>query len=55
MCCNGLELLNKILDINCKNDDEMFDYMITHQPDCALKIFKSNVKTNYINEVTDAL
>ena len=52
---NGLDKLNKVLDTNYKNAEEILLHMRGNKTDCALKIFESPEKIVFPKYITDAI
>jgi predicted ATP-dependent endonuclease of OLD family len=52
---NSLDVLNKVIEKNFANDDDLLEYMESNKTDCALKIFNSGIDINFPGYINDAI
>lgn len=52
---NGLEQLNKILNLKEKNDDDLIKYMVSNKTECALKIFDTEETICFPEYIEEAI
>ena len=52
---NSLELMNKVLNQNAKNEDEIIKYMVDNKTECALKIFETSEDIKFPSYVENAI
>lgn len=52
---NSLETMNKVLDMDFSNSDELLEYMRENKTKVSLKIFNSETKINYPKYIKEAI
>lgn len=52
---NNLKILNKILNLEKKSDDELIKYMVSNKTECALKIFDTTESINFPEYIEEAI
>lgn len=52
---NDLKILNKILNLDEKSDDDLIQYMVSNKTDCALKIFDTTETISFPEYIEEAI
>lgn len=52
---NNLKILNKILDKEYKEEDDLLKHMKKNKTECALKIFETDELINFPQYILDAI
>jgi putative ATP-dependent endonuclease of OLD family len=55
MKVNSLNIMNKVLGKDFKNNKDLLDYIAKNKTDCALKIFNSDEKLNFPDYISNAI